>query len=355
MDDIPRPAVIQDHRDGTARKGFKDHPPATLAERRKHHHICRPQAPEDLRMPEPTTEVDGLLDSQELHQLLEIIPLRAIADNGEPGQTVPQNRRSRAQTDVTSFPANQAAHKNQFKFCAGIRTARVSDAKGSRNAILRDKKQLLAMRGKLSTHVGRCGYDGRGVAIGGPGKRQKPVQIPESEVYPLPLLVRLAKAWRGSQTTIERPHHEGYRPLAQEESERTRQHWRHRQDTQNDIELARKNAAPQLPPGVPFPRDRKRIAESGQRLRVKVRFEDLAETPVLNSLEHAHPNHLDGSKRRLCSAHIILGGRSNYQSDIMELRKCCRMTITNIRDADALRIARRCQHQEPQTAHKFSL
>ena len=80
--------------------------------------------------------------------------------------------------------------------------------------------------------------------MGGPGKGQKLGKLPESKVYPFMSFIRLAEAGRGPQATIERPHHEGYRPLTQEESERTRQHWRHRQEAQSDIELTLQDTAP---------------------------------------------------------------------------------------------------------------
>src|SRR4029077_7304714 len=109
-------------------------------------------------------------------------------------------------------------------------------------------------------------------------------------------------------------------------------------DAQNDIELTRKNAVPQLSPGVPFKSKRKRIAESGQHLTVIVVFEDTAQTPGIDALEQWHPDHLDGAKRCLCAARRVLAGRSNDQSDVMELGKRCRMTISDIGHADSLRI-----------------
>src|SRR5207253_3927339 len=152
------------------------------------------------------------------------------------------------------------------------------------------------------------------------------------------LLVDLAKTGKPGQTTIERPDHEGYRPLAQEERERTRQDWCHRHDAQNDIELARNDAAPQLSPGAPFKGNSKRITEGRHCLAGIVRLEDPSETPSIDALEQWHPDHLDGSKRCLCAAHRVLTGRSNDQSDVMELGKRCRMRISDISLAGYLRI-----------------
>src|SRR6266481_10187746 len=96
---------------------------------------------------------------------------------------------------------------------------------------------------------------------------------------------------------------------------------------------------PQLPPGTPFKSKGKRITESGHRLAGKVRSEDPSETPSIDALEPRHPDHFDGAKRRLCAAHRILNGRSDNQSDVMESGECRRMRISDIRNADALRVA----------------
>src|SRR2546422_9015501 len=99
---------------------------------------------------------------------------------------------------------------------------------------------------------------------------------------------------------------------------------------------------PQLTPGTPFKGERKGITKSGQRLARKVISEDPSKTPGMNAFEQWHPDHLNGSKRPLCSAHLVLNRRSNNQSDVMELGKRCRMRISDIRHADSLRITERC-------------
>ena len=171
------------------------------------------------------------------------------------------------------------------------------------------------------------------MTIGGASERQISIQIPKIR-DPFLLVIKLAKTGRPGQTTIDRPYHEGYRPLAQEESEWTRQNRCHGHDAQNDIELARKDTAPQLSPSVPFKSKRKRIAESGHRLTVKVTFENPTETPSVDALDPWHPDHLDRAKRCLSAAHRVLSGGSNNQGDVMQLGKRCRMRISHIRHAD---------------------
>src|ERR1700747_307106 len=135
------------------------------------------------------------------------------------------------------------------------------------------------MRVKLSAHVGCSRYDGCRIAISGSGKRQKPAQLSKSKVYPFPFFVRLAKARRGSQTTIERPKDERNRPFAQEESEWTWHHWSHWQEAHYYIKLSTNDALPQLSPGLPLKCDRKRIAKCSQCLTVVVGPEEIAQTP----------------------------------------------------------------------------
>src|SRR5947199_9610638 len=289
---------------------------------------------EHCSMAKPTTKGDSVRDPKISRKLLKAAPLWAIADKREVSQTTSQKGGSRAQTEVASFSANQAAHKNQPKFRAGLRSARVSDTQGTSNAILRDKEQLVAIRGKLRADVGHSGDDRCRVAIGGPGKRQKPVQFPQAKAS----LVRLAKAGRAPQTTLERPEHKGYRPFAEEERKRTRQHCRHRQKAKDDIQLARKNTLPQLSPGTPFKGNCKRIAESSQCLSVIVVFEDPAQTPGIEALEQWHPDHLYAAEWRLGTAQSAFNGRSCDQGALMELGERCRMTLADKRDADALRI-----------------
>src|SRR5438552_7042499 len=98
---------------------------------------------------------------------------------------------------------------------------------------------------------------------------------------------------------------------------------------------------PQLPPGMPFKRKRKGITESGQRLASKVVPEDPSQTPGIDALENWHPDHLYRAKLRLCAAHIVLNGRSNNQSDVMELGERCRMRVSDIRYADTFGITER--------------
>ena len=54
-------------------------------------------------------------------ELLEAVPLRAVAEHAEVGQIVSQEGSSRAQSKITSLAGNQAADENQLKFAAVLR------------------------------------------------------------------------------------------------------------------------------------------------------------------------------------------------------------------------------------------
>jgi hypothetical protein len=129
-------------------------------------------------MAKPTTEGNSLLDPKGSRKPLKAIPFRAIADHGKAGQIATQKGSSPAQGKITSLPGNQAANKNQLKFGAGLRATRVCDTPGTIDAWLRDKKQLVAIHGKLGIRLRRRCYDRCRVAVGGAGKRQKPVEVP---------------------------------------------------------------------------------------------------------------------------------------------------------------------------------
>src|SRR5215472_2105594 len=98
---------------------------------------------------------------------------------------------------------------------------------------------------------------------------------------------------------------------------------------------------PQLSPGTPFKGKRKGITESGQRLARKIVSEDPSQTPGIDALEHWHPDHLDGAKRRLCPTHIVLNWRSYNQGNVMKLGKGRGMRISDVRHADRLGITER--------------
>jgi hypothetical protein len=63
-------------------------------------------------MTKPATKGDSVRDLKISSKLLKTAPLRAIADKREVSQTTSQKAGSRAQTEVASFSANQAANKN---------------------------------------------------------------------------------------------------------------------------------------------------------------------------------------------------------------------------------------------------
>jgi hypothetical protein len=100
------------------------------------------------------------------------------------------------------------------------------------------------------------------MAICGARERQIPIQVTQAG-DPFPLLLGLAETLHKRESAVDRPDHERYRSLPEEESEWTGQYRCHRKDAQNDIELAREDSMPQLPPGTPFKGDRKGISERG--------------------------------------------------------------------------------------------
>ena len=142
MNDIPGSAEVRDNRYGASGERFENYARTIVAKGWKHEHISRSEVLEDFRMAEPAAERNSLLDSKGSCQLLEAVPLRAIADHSKAGQITSQKGSSCAQSKITSLPGNQAANENQLKFGVGLRTARVTETKGASDAGLRDKKQL---------------------------------------------------------------------------------------------------------------------------------------------------------------------------------------------------------------------
>src|SRR4051794_8580962 len=86
MNDISWSAEVRYERNGATGESFKNHPRAIVAKGWKHEYISRSQVPQDFCMGKPATEDHTLLDPQSSRQLLKIVPLRAVADNGEAGQ-----------------------------------------------------------------------------------------------------------------------------------------------------------------------------------------------------------------------------------------------------------------------------
>src|SRR5437660_11790441 len=262
MDDISWPAEVHDHGYGAGCESFENYARAVVAKGWKDKYIRGSHPIENVRMAYPSTERNSLLNSKGSRQLLKAFSLRSVTDDGEAGRIASQKWGGSPQCQITSFSGDQAPNEDQFKLGARLRTARPTATQRGTDAGLRDKKQFVAIFGKLRTHLGRSGYNRRRVAVGRPGKRQEPVRIPQAR-DPFPLVVELDETGRPGQAAIERPDHEWYRPLAQKESERARHTRRHRYEAQNDIELACKDAVPQLSPGLPFKGNRKGIAECG--------------------------------------------------------------------------------------------
>src|SRR5262249_38750342 len=213
MNDISGAAEVRDYRYTSSAEGFENYACTIIAKRWKHEQISRSEALENFGMAEPAAERNSLLDPKGSCKLLETVSLRAIADHGKAGQVASQKRSRSAQTKITSFPGNQPANEEQLKFGPRLRTTRIAVTQRTSDARLRDKEQFVAVLGKLGIRLGRSGYDGCRVTIGGASERQVSIEI--SQVGdPLLLVLELAKAGRPRQTTIERADHERYGSLA---------------------------------------------------------------------------------------------------------------------------------------------
>jgi hypothetical protein len=195
MNDISRAAEVRDHGYGASAKGFENYAGAIVAKRWKHEHISRSEVLEDFRMAEPAAKRHSLLDPKGFCEPLETVSLPAIADHGNAGQIAAQKGRRRAQSKITSLSGDQAADEDQLKLGPRLRTTRIAVTQRTGDARLRDKKQFVAILGKLGIRLGRSGYDGCCVTIGGASKRKISIQIPQVR-DPFLLVLKLAKAGR---------------------------------------------------------------------------------------------------------------------------------------------------------------
>src|SRR6266568_3674288 len=149
MDDISRAAEVCDHRDGATRERFEDYACAVVANGGKHHNVSRLHSPEDFRMVNPPTKGNSVLDFKRSCELLEALPLRAIADHGQASQIGSQKGSSPPQSNITGFYRDQPTDENQLKFGAGLGAARITRAQGATDAGLGNEKQLVGIHGKL--------------------------------------------------------------------------------------------------------------------------------------------------------------------------------------------------------------
>ena len=142
MNDISGPAEVRDHRDGASRESFKDYARAEVANRWKHQHIRGSQAPKDLRMANPTTEGNSLLDLKGSRKLLKAVPFRTISEHGEASQTASQEGSSRAQRQIASLCRESAPRRRSTQVLAPGSVLRESpEHREATDAVLRDKKQ----------------------------------------------------------------------------------------------------------------------------------------------------------------------------------------------------------------------
>jgi hypothetical protein len=86
MNDIAGPAEVHYHRYGAGAESFENYARTIVAKRWKHEHISGSEVLEDFRMTEPAAEENSLLNPKRPRQLLEAVPLPAIADHGKAGQ-----------------------------------------------------------------------------------------------------------------------------------------------------------------------------------------------------------------------------------------------------------------------------
>jgi hypothetical protein len=128
MHDIARPSEVRNDRNGATRQRLKDHACAKVANGRKYQRISGSQLREDLRVVNPTTEVDCVTDSKGCHKLLQAVPFRPISKDREAGRTVSQKRGSRSQRQITGFARDQPTNKDQLEFGIRLRTALIFGA-----------------------------------------------------------------------------------------------------------------------------------------------------------------------------------------------------------------------------------
>src|SRR5438552_12002831 len=154
MNDISGATEVSDHTYGASAEGFENYARTIVAKRWKHEHISRSEVLEDFRMTEPAAEENGLLNPKRPRQLLEAVPLGAITDHGKAGQIAAQKGSRRAQSKITSLPGNQATNEDQLKLGRRLRTARITVTQRTSDAWFRDKKQFVAILGKLGIRLG---------------------------------------------------------------------------------------------------------------------------------------------------------------------------------------------------------
>ena len=99
-------------------------------------------------MAKPTTKGNSLLDPKGSRELLKAVPLRAIADHDKASQIASQEGRSRAQSEITSFPGNQARQRKSIQVwrrapdCAGLGNTRNGSIRSpGQRTVCRDTRQ----------------------------------------------------------------------------------------------------------------------------------------------------------------------------------------------------------------------
>ena len=92
VNDVTGPPEVRDDGYGATGEGFENDTCPEVANRWKYQHIRGAQSLEDLRVADPTTEGNLLLDPKKSGKLLKAVPFRAISKHREASQTASQQR-----------------------------------------------------------------------------------------------------------------------------------------------------------------------------------------------------------------------------------------------------------------------
>jgi hypothetical protein len=140
VDNIAGPAEVHNYGHGAARQSFEYNARTVVAQGRKYEHISGSHAVKNFCMAEPAAKRNIFRYSEGSCELLEIVPFRAVTDDGETRQSVPQDRSSGPQSDITRLPRNQTANENQLEFGPRLGLSRILGTEPLTDARFRYKK-----------------------------------------------------------------------------------------------------------------------------------------------------------------------------------------------------------------------
>jgi hypothetical protein len=104
-------------------------------------------------MANPTTEGNILLDPQGSRKLLKTNPLRTISEHGEASQPASQKGSSGTQRKITSLCRESVPRRKSTQVWRRS-GPRGQPKQREGDAVLRDKEQFVAIRGKLGIGLG---------------------------------------------------------------------------------------------------------------------------------------------------------------------------------------------------------